>query len=188
MSLEEYNKYFQILELESDASFSEVRTSYLRLKALYSNDSIVTSAIMYELHEDNRKEIIGQIEEAYAALIEFFKNKENESSCKEKEKPAFAVEEIEKYSADIMTFSGPVLRQIREEFGVELKDISNFTRIRRQYFEDIELEKFNALPTDVYLRGYVVEYARYFSLDATKVADDYMSRYKAWKTETKDKS
>ena len=57
-----------------------------------------------------------------------------------------------------------------------------FTKIRKQYFEDIEREKFSSLPAEVYLRGYVMEYAKYLSLDPVKVAEDYLNRYREWKT------
>ena len=99
-----------------------------------------------------------------------------------KEKPSIANSNIKDFLANITTFSGPILKMIREKLMVELKDIANFTKIRKQYFENIELERFEALPTEVYLRGYVVEYARYLSLDPAGVADDYLARYKAWKT------
>ncbi|MDP1759019.1 MAG: helix-turn-helix transcriptional regulator, partial [Thermodesulfovibrionales bacterium] len=64
------------------------------------------------------------------------------------------------------------------------KDMAVFTKIRKQYFEDIEREKFSSLPAEVYLRGYIMEYARYLSLDPEKVANDYIGRYR---TAMKDK-
>ncbi|TAL27653.1 MAG: helix-turn-helix domain-containing protein [Nitrospirae bacterium] len=177
---EDYNKYFEILELGYNAPLSEVRSSYLRLRALYSSDSIVTSAIIYEFPDDSKQAILDQIDEAYAKLREFFKDKEADHGYKER--PSVAGSDIEEYLANVTAFSGPALKMIRERLVVELKDIANFTKIRRQYFEDIELERFEALPTEVYLRGYVVEYARYLSLDPARVAGDYMARYRTWKT------
>ena len=63
-----------------------------------------------------------------------------------------------------------------------------FTKIRKQYFEDIERAKFSSLPSEVYLRGYVMEYAKYLSLDPVKVAEDYLNRYREWKTGKGEKS
>ena len=73
MPIEDYKKYFEALELSSDAQLSEVRNSYLHLKSLYSNDSIVTSAIAYELSEEKRHDIVEQVEEAYTKLIDFLR-------------------------------------------------------------------------------------------------------------------
>jgi len=53
--------------------------------------------------------------------------------------------------------------------------------------ENLEAEKFDALPPDIYTRGFVVSYAKYLSLDPNKVADDYMSIYNAWKIKHKKK-
>ena len=72
MPIEDYKKYFEALELSPDAQLSEVRNSYLHLKSLYSNDSIVTAAIAYELSEEKRHDILEQVEEAYTKLIDFF--------------------------------------------------------------------------------------------------------------------
>ncbi|NCO83340.1 MAG: hypothetical protein COZ31_04775 [Nitrospirae bacterium CG_4_10_14_3_um_filter_44_29] len=177
MPTEDCKKYFEALELSPDAPLSEVRSSYLHLKALYSNDSVVTSAIAYELSEEKRHDIVEQVEEAYTKLIDFFENKDTDPAGSEK--PSFVVsEELKQYISGIKSFSGGLLREIREKLGVNLKDMASFTKIRKQYFEDIEREKFSSLPAEVYLRGYVIEYAKYLSLDSIKVANDYIERYR----------
>jgi len=179
MPIEDYREYFEALELNPDAPLSEVRNSYLHLKSLYANDSIVTSAIAYELSEEKRQDILNQIEEAYAKLTDFFGNKAGDTASKDK--PSFIVDEdLKQYLSGITSFTGVLLKEIREKLGVNLKDMAAFTRIRRQYFEDIEKEKFSSLPSEVYLRGYVMEYAKYLSLDPVKVADDYLKKYREW--------
>jgi len=178
MPIEKYNKYFEALELNQGATQSDVRNAYLYLKALYSNDSIVTSALAYEFSEEKKQSILEEIEDAYARLTEFFESRSDEPVCKEK--PSFAGEdEVKEYISGIASFDGASLKQIREKLRVTLKDMAVFTKVRRQYFEDIELERFSALPAEVYLRGYIMEYARYLSLDPVKVADDYMQRYRS---------
>ncbi len=61
------------------------------------------------------------------------------------------------------------------------------TKIRAGILENIEHERFDALPQEVYLKGHVSNYARYLLLDPRKVADDYINRYKAWKADAKEK-
>ena len=184
MPIEDYKKYFEALELSPDAQLSEVRNSYLHLKSLYSNDSIVTSAIAYELSEEKRHDIVEQVEEAYTKLIDFFENKSSDPAGSEK--PSFVVgEELKQYMSGMKSFTGGLLKEIREKLGINLKDMAVFTKIRKQYFEDIEREKFSSLPSEVYLRGYIMEYARYLSLDPVKVAEDYLRRYAEWKASPK---
>ncbi|MBI4690651.1 MAG: helix-turn-helix domain-containing protein [Nitrospirae bacterium] len=176
-SAEDYNEYFRVLELCSDASFSDVRNSYLHLKALYSGDSIATANIPDEFPEGTRQNILGQIEDAYSKLVGFFEKRGRESGCKDR--PAITFDdEFKEYLAGMTSFNGPLLRQIREKLGIKLSDIASYTRIRKQYFEEIELEKFSSFPAEVYLRGYLTEYAGYLSLDVSRVVSDYMNRYR----------
>jgi len=69
MSREEFQKYLEMLELDPDASLAEIKKSYLHLKRLYSTESIVISPIADEFPEEKRRDILHQIEEAYANLL-----------------------------------------------------------------------------------------------------------------------
>ncbi len=178
--MEKHNRYFKILELDNEASLADVRRAYQHLKTLYSGDSIATAASAYDFSEDGRKSVLGEIDEAYTRLLEFFENKGKDPGRKDKPKVVFH-DDFKEYLASIASFSGFALKQIRVKLGIDLKDMSYFTKIRRQYFEDIEIERFSSFPSEVYLRGYILEYAKYLSIDPVKVADDYIKKYKAWK-------
>ena len=180
MSREEHNIYFEMLELDPDATLSEVRNAYFHLKKLYSTDSIVTLPVADEFLSDSRQEILQQIEEAYTRLVALFENGYNEPESEERSLSIFD-DDHKRDISDITSFSGQILRELREKRGIELHELALATKIRIQYFENIEREEFDSLPPPVYIRGYVVNYARYLSLDPKKVADDYMDRYKAWK-------
>jgi len=181
MAGEHVKRYFEVLELPETASFAEVRNSYLHLRSLYSKESIVTSPIRDEFSEESMQEIIRQIEDAYSHLLSFFNDRRDTSEADERSTSAASDERIRSEIAMIMSFSGPVLREVREKMNVGLHEIALTTNIRIRYLEDIELERFDSLPPEVYLRGFVTDYARFLSLDYRKVADDYMSRYRAWK-------
>jgi cytoskeletal protein RodZ len=88
---------------------------------------------------------------------------------------------------DSISFSGDVLRQIRKKKGIHLYEVALDTKIRVEILENIEHERFDALPQEVYLKGHVSNYARYLLLDPRKVADDYISRYKTWMANVKEK-
>ncbi len=175
---EDYRRYFEILELQPDASFSEVRNAYLHLKRLYSTESIVIHPIANEFSEESRQEVLQRIEDAYERLSALFQD--NGSAYTGSRGQPLGPEEAGDVHEHV-SFSGETLRQIRQGLGIKLHEIAFATKIRLQYLENIESERFGDLPPEVYLRGYIVNYARCLSLDSGRVARDYMKRYRDWK-------
>ena len=57
-------------------------------------------------------------------------------------------------------FSGPLLRQVREAIGIELREIAERSKIGMAYLHALEGEVFAKLPAAVYVRGFLAEYAR----------------------------
>ena len=49
--------------------------------------------------------------------------------------------------------------------------------------QNIEEENFEDLPANVYVRGFVMSYARTIGLDADRVAVDYMTRVETSRTD-----
>ena len=78
-------------------------------------------------------------------------------------------------------YSGQKLQQIRKKMGIELYEVSLVTKIRKELLLNIELERFNDLPHESYLRGHIQNYAKYLSLNPKNVADDYIKLYREWK-------
>ncbi len=186
MSRKNLKGYFEILELDSDASLSEIKNAYIRLKRLYSTDSIVITPIADEFSKKRRLAILRQIEEAFTKLNKELKDEHQKST--NFGKPNRASESgAEGEEVEIASFSGDVLRQIREKKGIYLYEVALDTKIRVEILENIEHERFDALPQEVYLKGHVSNYARYLLLDPEKVADDYISRYKTWMADVKKK-
>jgi len=186
MSRKNLKRYFETLELDSDASLSEIKNAYFRLKRLYSTDSMVITPIADEFSKKRRLGVLKQIEEAFTKLNEELKDEHHKSA--HFGKPGTASEnDSEGEEVDSVSFSGDVLRQIREKRGIHLYEVALDTKIRVEILESIEHERFDALPQEVYLKGHVSNYARYLLLDPRKVADDYISRYKAWKDDAKEK-
>ncbi len=185
MEDEDYTKYYDILELHQDASLSDIKRAYRHLKDLYSTDSIVTSPLTDEFPEDNRKEVIDLIEEAYRKLVKRFQRRGLEKGPGETA-PLLHAGDILEFTETVESYTGPVLKSLREKMGIELHDISLATKIRSQYLEAIELEQFGSLPPEIYTRGFVIEYARYLSLNPDRVAHDVMLRYKEWKDRKED--
>ncbi len=77
-----------------------------------------------------------------------------------------------------VVFSGAEIRRFRELAGVELRDVSEYTKISPGMLRMIEDEDFTHLPALVYVRGFVTEYAKYLRLDPNWVARDFLARYR----------
>ena len=60
---------------------------------------------------------------------------------------------------------GPLLRRERERLGVALEELAARTKIRRQLLEALEAGRFEALPGEAYVKGFVRCYARALALD-----------------------
>lgn len=68
---------------------------------------------------------------------------------------------------------GDILRAEREKQGLTIKDIENETSIRTLYIEAIEKGAWKALPSEVYVKGFIRNYAEFLRLDADALARQY---------------
>lgn len=176
-----YTKCCETLEVSPDATMGEIKRSYLYLKELYSMDSIASMALEDEFSASDKETILEEIEQAYDTLMALVKKERDRSgSDGGGERDDEAVAEI---IAGIEAFDGPALERIRRKMGIALDDIAVATRIQRQYLAELENENFEALPAEVYTRGFVSGYAEFLSLDVQKVVADYMARYRKWKSD-----
>jgi len=159
--------YFDVLELDINASINEVRNAYMLLKEVYSDpESIVTGPLDGEMEEENRRDILDRLEEAYTRLVAAFDQDRGEPK-----------RQIQKVLTDIETFDGPSLKKIRQRLKVDLNDMALATRIQVQHLITIEEENYAALPVKVYTRGFVANYARHLHLDEERVVRDYMAAF-----------
>ena len=73
-------------------------------------------------------------------------------------------------------FDGPRLRRARLQRGIELDQIADVTKVSPALLRGIEEEAYDELPAPVYVRGFLVAYARAIGLDSSQVAASYMAR------------
>lgn len=72
-------------------------------------------------------------------------------------------------------FSGELLRRVRESRGLSIQQIADRTRISARHLENIEADRYTALPTLVYLRGILMNLARELGLDQGRVSKSYLA-------------
>ena len=122
-----------------------------------------------EITADEKEEILREIEEAYQAINELFSEERNA-----------VVKFIDEIVAGITVFDGPTLKDIREKLKISLDDVAMATRVQQSHLVNIEEENFKELPVPVYTRGFVMNYAKFLSIDPEMVANSYMEKFYEW--------
>jgi len=165
---------YNLLDLESDANENEIEAAYEHLCRLYGSDKkdISIQLLEGEWSDEARSLLLDQINRAYNQIKEHV----NTTVTDESINPDI----IEVSENQTIEYSGNELRRIREEKGIGLHQIYKKTQLPYKLFANIEQEKYAKLPEPGLLRWYTSVYAKILGLDAKKVADDYMKRYRRW--------
>ena len=72
---------------------------------------------------------------------------------------------------------GGSLREARLKRGLSPADVQKAIRIRDRYLQALEDERWELLPGDAYVKGFLRTYADYLGLDGTLYVDEYNSRF-----------
>jgi flagellar biosynthesis protein FlhG len=188
--------YFDLLEVDLGASDEEIRRAHRRAREVYAPDSMVVRGLFVREELDG---LARRFEEAYDTLIapdrrhryELEVFPEGHPTRKaptpivglpppvlaEPPPPPPPPSDPEPELGADTVFTGELLRRIRESRRIELADISMKTKIGVPHLRNLEEERFRALPALVYVRGFLVEYARYLKLDPRPVVKSYLQRY-----------
>lgn len=162
-------KDYRLLDLDEDASLQDARRAYHRMKALYAESSLATYNLM---PAEERTEKLDAIERAYMRICQHIESHLPAMG------PTFASEETAAPDPPKPGESiGAYLKHCREHLGLTIRDIAARTRIRTTYLEHIESERIVDLPAPVYLRGFVLEFAKALELpDPESITAAYLKR------------
>ena len=72
-------------------------------------------------------------------------------------------------------FNGELLRRVREARACSLQQVADRTRISKGHLENVEADRYSALPPPVYLRGILMNLARELGLDPLRVSRSYLA-------------
>jgi helix-turn-helix protein len=72
---------------------------------------------------------------------------------------------------------GNSLREARLRQGFDLARVEDDTKIRAKYLQALEDERFEVLPSETYVKGFLRTYAEYLGLDGQLYVDEFNSRY-----------
>src|SRR6266849_5827920 len=193
--------YYELLELPTTASAAEIHSAYKRAMELHDP----ASAAMYALAdpaqiEDLRNLLLRArdtlidrslradydrslgLPEADSAPAPLLSGTVEPESTPLNDEPAplaavapVPVRARPKEIPQNAEFNGELLRQIRESQGLSLVQVSERTRISVRHLENVEADRYDALPATVYLRGMVINLARELKLDPIRVARSYLA-------------
>jgi flagellar biosynthesis protein FlhG len=197
------DSHYELLEVPPTASFEDIRRANRRIRDIYGTESIAVSG----LYDPASLEAVHRrLDLAYTTLMDAAKRKDYDhelfpdgvpmpvsppssgpTDVAPSARPAAKGDDPAQLAArppmpeitGRTEFSGPLLRQIREAVGVELREIAEKSKIGMAYLQALEGEIWNKLPASVYVRGFLAEYARALGLDAERVKQTYLERYRA---------
>jgi len=197
------DSHYDLLEVAPTASFEDIRRANRRIRDVYGAESIAIAG----LYDPAGLEAVHRrLDLAYTTLMDAAKRKEYDQELFPDGIPMAAgaaagdvvVARIERVEipAELRppmpelgprtSYTGPVLRQVREALGIELRELAERSKIGMAYLTALEADDFARLPAPVYVRGFLTEYARMLGLEPDRVKDTYLERYRAGRAGTVD--
>ena len=189
--------HYEILEVRRGAAPEEIERAYRLALATYAEDSLAGYSVF---EEGDAAAIRESIELAYRTLADPTARKSYDTALSRSEAATAragaelptgsaglsapepqgeALDALDEADEDSGDFDGSRLRRARLRQGVELIEIAGVTKVNPTYLSFIEEERFDDLPANVYVRGFVMGYATCLGLDAQRVARSYMKRCEA---------
>ncbi len=180
--------HYEILETEPGVSDEEIRRAFRRLKEVYAEGSPAIQGL-YDDHE--LQELHTRADAAHDVLFAPERRRQYDLSLPEADL-ARAVRAAAKHGVPRVVdrhepsepivepegdVTGAYLRKVREARGMDLGDVAQRTKISERHLRSIEDERFSDLPATVYVRGFVIQYARVLRIDPTRAAAHYLRRY-----------
>ncbi len=190
----EKQNLYELLEIYPGAPEEEVRRAYKQVKEYFGTDGMAANGVCTN---EERESYLQSAKQAHEILVDRSKRREYDKAMFPEGFPSVNLRSNSRFDddrdnqqgrvvsphdslpkitlRDDQMVTGTFLKEMRQERGIDLIDISNRTRISVSYLRAIEEEKFDELPPLVYVRGFVTEYARYLKIDQDRAASDFMA-------------
>jgi hypothetical protein len=161
-----------LLGIEVGLSLREVERAWQNLKELFAEDSLAT----YGLCDNTmRQERLEELEIAYHRITQRLSRSTGEQPVASAATRKIHLPQISELSK--AESIGQSLRHLRESSGLTLREIADRTKIGCMRLEQIEQDMYERLPEAVYLRGFVLEYAKFLGFSQPQeVAKLYLAR------------
>lgn len=187
------NSHYELLEVAPTSSFEDIRRANRRIREVYGRESVVVGGLFTSEQLDA---LHRQFDTAYVTLMDAAKRKAYDLELFPDGVPTRHSERMARHSppkvevapterppmptVDQRTvFTGALMKQAREAQGIELREIAERTKIGMAYLQALEAENYKKLPAPVYMRGFLVEYAKMVGLPRMRVVETYLERHRS---------
>ena len=180
---------YDVLGIGRGASDEEVRRAYKRQRELFAPGSLPLVSL---IDEAQMRAELSLVQEAYDTILDpvrrraynisAFPDLEDAEGGQSDTRQGLTPDQLmlqAELARDIhpeTEFSGELLRRIREANGIEQSEIAARTRITLPHLHALEAERYDELPAEVYVRGFVQLVARQLKLDPAQVVRTYIRR------------
>lgn len=194
--------FYEILEINEDATLQEIERAYAEAKETYSP----TSSALYSMFSQEEAQALHRlIEQAYNTLSNQdlrrgYDEQVLASMCAgnavdnslyintpalETEEEAFVKGEliiknfaknvsIEEQIKALSDCSGTFLQKVRKYKNISLDEVSKFSKVSKTTILAVEEEDFANLPARVFIRGFVIQICKLLGIDANTFSKEYL--------------
>lgn len=200
MNISQQN-FYEILEINEDATLQEIERAYMAAKETYSAES----AALYSMFTPEEAGALHNlIEQAYNTLsnsdrreqydqnIISFKSSDDSSAAPLFMDSPLKAEEvsvvrngvlmknfdsdasIEESIKSLTDCSGSFLQKVRNYKNISLEEISSFSKISKTNILAVEEQDFSNLPAKVFVRGFVIQICKLLGIDSLAFSKEYL--------------
>jgi flagellar biosynthesis protein FlhG len=180
-----FHDYYDLLGISMNASRQEVLNAYQKMRVLYGDPN--SNANEY-FSADELIALRDILEKGYLILSHPLKRAAYNEALKKaypqkyshqtsKVKSVAIPAEVRQSFLDRNDFDGVFLKQMREHMNMSVNELSDITRIKPEYLEALESNRYDELPAGVFVRGFVSQISKFYGLDEKKICESYMSRF-----------
>jgi len=207
MNKENQQNYYEVLELNENATQHEIHKAYMSAKMTYS---VENKALYSVFSTDEAAALRNLIEEAYKVLSNktyrnIYEKRMMASSATEVDVSIQAIKmasedlfqkanppqvtaestdapvidkKFEQEISEKKDWNGLDLKKVREYKKLSFDELTDITKINPWYIAALETMDPSSLPVEVFVRGYVVQVAKALGLKEKIVADSYMRHFR----------
>jgi flagellar biosynthesis protein FlhG len=174
--------HYEVLGVPRRATPDQIEKAYRFLKDMYGDVALATYTL---LDPEESRTARARVSLAFEVLGDPQRRREYDASC-EPQSREHAVLPFAPSGAETTAppteavalpepLDGTALRRFRETRGTSLQEISARSKVGVRFLEYIEADRHELLPARVYLRSFLIEYAKALGLDPRQTSDAYIA-------------